>query len=77
MTEARIGVLTISDRASRGEYEDRSGKAISAYLAGLLTNPYETDYRVIPDEQPLIIATGASAMYLGLPSQTSFGLSAR
>ena len=29
---ARIGVVTVSDRASRGEYEDRGGPAIAAYL---------------------------------------------
>ncbi len=48
---ARIGVLTISDRASRGEYPDRSGPAISYYLEDVVKTPFETDYRVIPDEQ--------------------------
>ena len=53
----RIGILTVSDRASRGEYEDRGGPAIAAYLAEVLTPPYETVPRVIPDEQDTIEAT--------------------
>lgn len=53
----RIGILTVSDRASRGEYEDRGGPAIAAYLAEVLTSPYESVPRVIPDEQDTIEAT--------------------
>lgn len=49
-----IGVLTLSDRASRGEYEDVSGPAIRAYLEKRLANPLDFVYRVIPDEQALI-----------------------
>lgn len=51
---ARIGILTVSDRASRGEYEDRGGPAIQAYLEEVLTSPFETLYRVISDEQSII-----------------------
>ncbi|PZA06630.1 MULTISPECIES: molybdopterin adenylyltransferase [unclassified Meiothermus] len=51
---AKIGILTVSDRASRGEYPDQSGPAIREYLTEVLTTPFEVDYRVIPDEQPLI-----------------------
>lgn len=47
---ARIGVLTVSDRASRGEYEDRGGPAIGDYLSEVLSSPYETVARVVPDE---------------------------
>jgi molybdopterin adenylyltransferase len=54
---AKIGIVTISDRASRGEYLDRGGPAIVEYLAGVLTSPYEPVVRVIPDEQPLIEQT--------------------
>ena len=36
---ARIGIVTISDRASRGEYEDLSGPAIDAYLNEVLVSP--------------------------------------
>lgn len=50
----RIGVVTVSDRASRGEYEDRGGPAILAYFSEVLATPHEIDARVIPDEKPLI-----------------------
>lgn len=46
---ARIGVLTISDRASAGVYDDLSGPAIADWLARALSVPYELDRRVIPD----------------------------
>ncbi len=53
MTEplAQIGVLTISDRASRGEYEDRGGPAIREYLDSVLTSPFETVSKIIDDVQ--------------------------
>ena len=57
MSDARIGILTISDRASRGDYEDKGGPALHAWLARVLTSPWEAVARVIPDEQPLIEAT--------------------
>ncbi|MFM2090739.1 MAG: molybdenum cofactor biosynthesis protein MogA [Planctomycetota bacterium] len=53
----RIGILTISDRASQGVYEDRSGPAIRDTLRAYLTSPWSEDYRVIPDERPRIEAT--------------------
>ena len=54
---ARIGIVTVSDRASRGEYEDKGGPAIAAYLTEVLTSPFESVARVIPDEQHLIEQT--------------------
>ena len=54
---ARIGILTISDRASRGEYEDKGGPAIKAWFERVLTSPWQAVARVIPDEQALIEAT--------------------
>jgi molybdopterin adenylyltransferase len=54
---ARIGILTISDRASAGIYEDKSGPAISAFMAEVLTSPWEGVVRVIADEQDLIEKT--------------------
>jgi len=57
MEKAKIGVLTISDRASKGIYEDISGKAIIDYLNDVLITPFEVDYRVIPDELELIKET--------------------
>lgn len=52
----KIGVLNISDRASAGVYEDVPGKACVALLREWLTTSFEVDYRVIPDEQPVIEA---------------------
>lgn len=46
---ARIGVVTASDRASAGVYKDESGPAIEAYLARVLTSPFEILRRIIPD----------------------------
>ncbi len=53
----RIGILTISDRASEGTYEDRSGPAIRAWLTEALSSPWEEVYRVIPDERRFIEVT--------------------
>jgi len=47
----------VSDRASRGEYEDRGGPAIRDYFVDVLTSPFEAVARVIPDEQSLIERT--------------------
>ncbi|MHC4261878.1 MAG: molybdopterin adenylyltransferase [Planctomycetota bacterium] len=52
----KIGVLTISDRASKGEYEDLSGPAIEEALRDYLATECEYVRRVIPDEQPGIEA---------------------
>ena len=57
MNKARIGILTVSDRASRGEYEDKGGPAINAWFSRVLTTPWEVVARVIPDEQALIEQT--------------------
>ena len=46
-----FGVLTASDRASSGEYEDLSGPAVEAFIAAAVLNPFSLDRRVIPDEQ--------------------------
>ncbi len=48
---ARIGILTVSDRASRGEYEDRGGPAIHEYLRNVLTNTWAPVAKVVSDEQ--------------------------
>ncbi|MBM7073170.1 molybdopterin adenylyltransferase [Shewanella sp. 202IG2-18] len=57
MTVAKIGIVTVSDRASRGEYEDLSGHAIIDTLNDYLTSEWEPVYQVIPDEQDLIEST--------------------
>ncbi len=55
--KARIGIVTVSDRASRGEYEDKGGPAMHAWFSRVLTSPWEAVARVIPDEQALIEQT--------------------
>lgn len=52
--KAKIGILTVSDRASAGIYEDLSGKAIISVLGEYIKSEWESVYEVIPDEQPLI-----------------------
>ena len=56
MATAKIGILTVSDRASRGEYEDRGGPAIAEYLAEVLSSQWEPVARIVTDDQPLIEA---------------------
>jgi molybdopterin adenylyltransferase len=51
---AVFGVLTISDRASAGTYEDLSGPAILRELHAAVASPWTADYRVIPDERDQI-----------------------
>jgi molybdopterin adenylyltransferase len=53
----RIGVLTCSDRASQGIYDDASGKAIMETLAQYILTPHEFVYSIIPDDQPGIETT--------------------
>jgi len=50
----KIGILTASDRATQGIYEDESGKAIEATMADYLAVPFEVCYRLVPDEQSAI-----------------------
>ncbi len=50
----RIGILTVSDRAFRGEYEDASGPAVAAWLGEALTSAWTPVPRVVPDEQAAI-----------------------
>ncbi|CAM5216148.1 molybdopterin adenylyltransferase [Alishewanella longhuensis] len=54
---AKIGIVTVSDRASAGIYEDLSGKAIIDTLNDYLSSDWQSEYRLIPDEQPLIEQT--------------------
>ncbi|MBE5528547.1 molybdopterin adenylyltransferase [Laribacter hongkongensis] len=53
----RIGIVSVSDRASQGTYEDRGLPALREWLSSALLNPVEFVERLIPDEQPLIEAT--------------------
>lgn len=54
MTEIRIGILTASDRASAGIYEDISGPAIIDTLNDFLSSDWQPLYRVIPDDRAVV-----------------------
>ena len=54
MKKIRIGIINVSDRASRGEYEDIPGKEVRRLLNLWLINSWEEEYKVIPDEQNLL-----------------------
>ncbi len=58
MTQAgiRIGLLTVSDRASRGEYEDLGGPAMRAWFEKALRSEWEAVARMVPDEQDQVEA---------------------
>ena len=51
MTKLKIGVVTVSDRASAGIYEDLSGKAIVDTLQDYLASDWEPVIDVVPDER--------------------------
>jgi len=53
----RIGIVSISDRASSGVYEDKGLPALKDWLARVLRNPVAWQERLIPDEQDSISAT--------------------
>ena len=53
----RIGIVSVSDRASAGVYEDRGLPALKEWLGKALKNPLDFEERLIPDEQALISAT--------------------
>lgn len=53
----RIGIVSVSDRASSGTYEDKGLPALKEWLGRALKNPVEFEPRLIPDETALISAT--------------------
>ena len=53
----RIGIVSISDRASSGVYEDKGLPALQEWLTQALQNPLEFEARLIPDEQAIISQT--------------------
>lgn len=61
MTPVRIGIVTVSDRAAKGLYEDKGGPAIAAWLEGAIASPVTLLRHVIPDG-----AASVSAMLIHL-----------
>ena len=57
MTTLRIGLVSVSDRASQGVYQDKGIPALTEWLSLALTSPFTLESRVIPDEQLLIEQT--------------------
>lgn len=54
---ATIGLVSISDRASGGVYEDQGIPALRDWLGSALTTPWTFETRLVPDEQPVIERT--------------------
>jgi len=53
----KVGLISVSDRASKGMYQDQGLPALQSWLTGALRNPLTIISRVIPDEQTLIETT--------------------
>ncbi len=53
----RIGLVSISDRASAGVYEDRGIPSLTEWFSAALASPWTMETRLIPDEQPVIERT--------------------
>ncbi len=56
IAQAKIGIVTISDRASAGIYQDLGGPAIHNYFTNHLANPWQAVARVVADELELVTA---------------------
>ncbi len=52
-----IGIVSVSDRASSGVYEDKGVPALQEWLASAIQNPIAFEPRLIPDEQAIISQT--------------------
>ena len=55
--ELRIGLVSISDRASSGVYEDQGLPALRDWFGAALSSPWQMEARLIPDEKALIEQT--------------------
>jgi len=55
--DVKIGIVSISDRASTGVYEDKGLPALKTWLSSALKNPLQFEARLIPDEKERISAT--------------------
>ncbi|MBS9424627.1 molybdopterin adenylyltransferase [Photorhabdus luminescens] len=57
MNELRIGLVSVSDRASSGIYQDKGIPALEEWLKRAITTPFQIETRLIPDEQIIIEQT--------------------
>lgn len=57
MNTLRVGLVSVSDRASSGAYQDKGIPALEEWLTFALTSPFQVETRLIPDEQPIIEQT--------------------
>jgi molybdopterin adenylyltransferase len=74
---AVFGVITVSDRASSGVYEDLSGPAILKFFHEAIQSPWTAKYAVIPDEQPIIEQTIKDMVSANRSSSSSSSNSSR
>ena len=63
MDTLRIGLVSVSDRASSGVYQDKGLPALEEWLAQALTTPFTIEKRLIPDEQSIIEQTLCELVY--------------
>ncbi|EYU16235.1 molybdopterin adenylyltransferase [Photorhabdus aegyptia] len=57
MNELRIGLVSVSDRASSGIYQDKGIPSLEEWLKRAITTPFQIETRLIPDEQIIIEQT--------------------
>lgn len=57
MNVLRIGLVSVSDRASSGIYQDKGIPELESWLRSALATPFEVETRLVPDEQPMIEQT--------------------
>lgn len=57
MNVLRIGLVSVSDRASNGVYQDKGIPELESWLCSALTTPFEVETRLVPDEQQMIEQT--------------------
>ncbi|MEQ9890596.1 molybdopterin adenylyltransferase [Pectobacterium aroidearum] len=57
MNVLRIGLVSVSDRASNGVYQDKGIPELESWLRSALTTPFAVETRLVPDEQPMIEQT--------------------
>lgn len=53
----KLGIVTVSDRASTGQYEDEGGPAILEFFTEAINSPWTAHYRCVPDEKDIVEQT--------------------